>query len=59
MTSAMVSGASSIATVAEAFFEACEAGKGSDACRAFCTANATFSAQAEPLSEVKDARTVH
>lgn len=43
----------SIATVAEAFFEACETGKGWEGCRAFCTPEATFSAQAEPLLEVK------
>ena len=39
----------SIASVAEAFFDACEAGKGWDVCSAYCAANATFSAQAEPL----------
>ena len=43
----------SIATVAEAFFEACETGKGWEVCHAFCTPNATFSAQAEPLLDVK------
>ena len=42
-----------IATVAEAFFAACETGKGWEACRAFCTPTATFSAQAEPLLQVK------
>jgi hypothetical protein len=35
------------------FFEACEAGKGWAACAAFCTPDATFSAQAEPLAEVR------
>ena len=34
------------------FFEACEKGKGWEACKNYCTANATFSAQAEPLAEV-------
>jgi predicted ester cyclase len=43
----------SIATVAEAFFEACETGKGWEVCRAYCTPNATFAAQAEPLLDVK------
>ena len=38
-----------ITETAQAFFEACEAGKGWAACRAFCTPNATFAAQAEPL----------
>ena len=43
----------SITTVAEAFFAACETGKGWDTCSAYCTPDATFSAQAEPLPEVK------
>jgi len=43
----------SITKVAEAFFGACEAGKGWDTCRAYCTPDATFSAQAEPLLDVK------
>src|SRR6187455_958075 len=43
----------SITTVAEAFFAACETGKGWEACSAYCTSDATFSAQAEPLLEVK------
>jgi predicted ester cyclase len=43
----------SIAAVAEAFFEACEEGEGWEVCRAYCTPTATFSAQAEPLLEVK------
>src|SRR6185312_8097641 len=41
----------SITEVARQFFEACEAGKGWAACAAFCTPDATFSAQAEPLLE--------
>jgi predicted ester cyclase len=40
-------------TVAKQFFEACEAGKGWEVCKAFCRPNATFSAQAEPLADVK------
>ena len=43
----------SIASLAEAFFEACETGKGWDACSRYCSSDATFSAQAEPLLEVK------
>lgn len=37
---------------AEAFFHACESGKGWDACRQYCHPDATFSAQAQPLSDV-------
>jgi hypothetical protein len=36
--------------VATRFFEACEAGKGWEACKAYCKPDATFSAQAEPLA---------
>ena len=43
----------SITTLAEAFFEACETGKGWEVCSVYCTPNATFSAQAEPLVDVK------
>jgi len=43
----------SITDVAEAFFDACETGKGWEVCSAYCTPNATFAAQAEPLLEVK------
>jgi predicted ester cyclase len=42
----------SITDLAGAFFEACETGKGWAACSAYCTTNATFSAQAEPLLDV-------
>jgi len=38
-----------IASVAKEFFEACEAGKGWQTCRAYCTPNASFAAQAELL----------
>ncbi len=37
---------------AQGFFEACETGKGWAACAPFCTPDATFSAQAEPLADV-------
>jgi ketosteroid isomerase-like protein len=43
---------SSIAETAQAFFEACEAGKGWSVCRAWCAPDATFAAQAEPLADV-------
>jgi predicted ester cyclase len=43
----------SITNVAEAFFQACETGNGWEGCRAYCTPNTTFSAQAEPLLELK------
>jgi predicted ester cyclase len=43
----------SMTAVAKQFFEACEAGKGWEVCKAFCKPYATFSAQAEPLAEVK------
>ncbi len=42
----------SITGVAENFFEACETGKGWDGCQTYCTADATFSAQAEPLADI-------
>ncbi len=37
---------------ARAFFEACESGKGWQACAPYCTPDASFSAQAEPLAGV-------
>jgi steroid delta-isomerase-like uncharacterized protein len=38
---------------AMAFFDACETGKGWDACRQYCTPDATFSAQADALADVR------
>lgn len=38
---------------ARRFFEACETGKGWDGCRAHCTPDAGFSAQSEPLADIK------
>jgi predicted ester cyclase len=35
------------------FFEACEEGKGWEVCATWCTPDATFAAQAEPLSDIK------
>lgn len=43
----------SITTAAESFFADCETGKGWEACSAYCTPDATFSAQAGPLLEVR------
>ena len=43
----------SITSIAEAFFNACETGKGWDECKAYCAPDATFRAQAEPLLDVK------
>lgn len=43
---------SSMMQTAQAFFEACETGQGWAACRAHCTPDASFSAQAEPLAKV-------
>ena len=43
----------SIAKVAREFFDACEAGKGWEVCKAYCQPNATFAAQAEPLADVR------
>ena len=38
---------------AEKFFQACDTGKGWDGCKEYCTPDATFSSQAEPLADVK------
>jgi len=43
----------SMLDTAKNFFAACETGKGWDGCKAHCTADATFSAQAAPLADVK------
>jgi hypothetical protein len=47
---------SNISAVAGQFFEACEAGKGWEVCQAYCTPNASFSAQAEPLADMRTLR---
>lgn len=44
---------SSIHDTALAFFDACESGKGWDVCQQHCHPDATFSAQADALAEVK------
>lgn len=43
----------SMTAIAHDFFTACESGKGWDGCRQYCTPDATFSAQAEPLMGVR------
>ena len=43
----------SMTAIAHDFFVACESGKGWEECRQYCTPDATFSAQAEPLADVK------
>ncbi len=43
----------SITDVAMKFFDACETGKGWEVCKAYCTPDATFAAQVEPLADVK------
>ena len=43
---------SNITQVAEAFFEACETGRGWTVCQQYCIPAATFSAQAEALTGV-------
>jgi predicted ester cyclase len=41
-----------VVEVAKGFFDACETGKGWEGCQQFCTPDATFSSQAEPLEDV-------
>ena len=48
-----VTQAPTITDTAKAFFEACEAGKGWEACSAYCHPHASFAAQAEPLADVR------
>jgi hypothetical protein len=43
----------SMSDTARAFFEACETGKGWEECEKYCDPGATFSAQAEPLTDIK------
>ena len=43
---------SNLRSVALEFFDACETGAGWEGCRSYCHANATFSAQADVLSEI-------
>jgi predicted ester cyclase len=41
-----------ITETAMAFFEACETGQGWEGCSPYCTPDASFAAQAEPLADV-------
>ncbi len=43
---------SAILDPAKFFFEACETGKGWDACKSYCHPNATFSSQTTALSDI-------
>jgi predicted ester cyclase len=43
----------SITETAYAFFAACETGKGWAGCQAYCTPDASFAAQAEPLADFR------
>lgn len=43
-----------ITEIAEKFFQACDEGKGWEVCKAYCQPDATFSAQAEPLVDIKN-----
>ena len=42
----------SITETAQAFFEACETGKGWAGCSVYCKPDASFTAQAEPLADM-------
>lgn len=43
---------SNITEIAALFFDACETGKGWEACKEYCHPNATFSAQAAALADI-------
>lgn len=42
-----------ITSIARQFFDACENGKGWEVCRSYRMPDASFSAQAEPLAEIR------
>ena len=44
--------ADSMEQTARGFFEACEGGKGWQACARYCKPDASFSSQAEPLADI-------
>ncbi len=44
---------SAILETAEAFFNACESGRGWEGCKQYCHPNATFACQSKALSEVE------
>ena len=43
----------SITETAHAFFAACESGKGWAVCQQYCSPDATFAAQAEPVADIR------
>lgn len=43
----------SITEAAQSFFTACETGKGWAGCQQYCAPDASFTAQAEPLADIK------
>lgn len=43
---------STIYEIARSFFDACETGKGWEACKEYCHPNASFSAQADALADI-------
>ena len=45
--------ATSIKEIAERFFDACETGRGWENCQQYCETEATFSAQADALADIK------
>lgn len=47
---------SNITKTARQFFEACETGKGWEGCQAYCTPDARFTAQSEPLVNIHTLR---
>ena len=48
-----MSATESITETAQAFFDACETGKGWAECSAYCQPNASFTAQAGPLADMR------
>jgi predicted ester cyclase len=53
---ASATGTTTITDTASAFFEACETGQGWDGCSRYCHPDASFSAQAEPLADLRTLR---
>src|ERR1700749_636397 len=47
---------STITDVANQFFAACETGNGWEVCKGWCAPDASFSAQSEPLADIKTLR---
>lgn len=45
-----------ITEIAKGFFDACETGKGWEKCKTYCTSDASFASQAEPLAGIKNLR---